>query len=120
MEVLSRYLQLVSGESKSSSVEIMHGLFISTLLNANEIFYSGENSNIIQKCSVNADHTIVDGFALKNGMAPHLINKYGDYQNKTNDSQLGYAVLQYPYGYKKIKSQVTGDDEYRQVDGDIV
>lgn len=114
-----RYLSSVYGESKSSSIEIMHGLFISTLLNANEIFYNGENSNIIEKCSLNAEHTIVDGFAVKNGMAPHLINKYGDYQNKSNDSQLGYAVLQYPYGYEKL-SQVTGDDKYRQADNGIV
>lgn len=114
-----RYLSNIYGEPKSSSVEIMHGLFIATLLNANDTFYAGTNSDIIQKCSLNADHTIVDGFAVKNGMAPHLINNDGNYENQNSDSQLGYAVLQYPYGYEKL-SEVTGDDKYRETDNKIV
>lgn len=113
-----RYLTTTNGESQLNTVETMHGLFIATLLNANEIFYNGANSNIIEKCSLNADHTIVDGFSLKNGMEPHQVNKYGECQNKSSDSQLGYAVIQYPYGYEKL-SQVTGDDKYRQADNGI-
>jgi hypothetical protein len=114
-----RYLSTTDGKSQSSSVELMHGLYVATLLNANEVFYGSTNSSIIEKCVLNAEHTIIDGFSIKNNMSPHLINNDGNYENKNSDSQLGYAVIQYPYGYEKL-SQVTGNKKYGEKNNLII
>lgn len=114
-----RYLTTKDGQANVSSIETMHGLFIATLLQANSIFYNNQNENIINKCTLNAEHTIINNFSVKNNMNPHMVDKNGNYANKASDSQLGYSIIQYPLGYELL-SQVTQDSKYRLRSNTIV
>ncbi len=114
-----RYLSTTGGTAEASYVETMQGLFIASLLNANDVFYKGTNRDIINKCSIDAQHTIVDGFSLKNDMEPHQVNHDGAYVNHSSDSELAYTVIQYPLGYEKL-SQVTQNPIYREADDKII
>ena len=114
-----RYVSSVEGKPIMQTVEIMHGLFLGTLLEANDIFYNGQNTDILNKCIINANHTIIDDFDVKNHMIPHQLYKTGKYYKNDSDSELGYAVLQYPVGYGSL-SNATGDNKYRDKDNTII
>ncbi|MDR3271084.1 MAG: hypothetical protein LBT32_06235 [Peptococcaceae bacterium] len=114
-----RYLNTTHGEPAARLVETMHGLFIATLLKANDVFYAGANQEIIRACTAHAQHTIVDGFGLRNGMVPHQLGRDGRVVNASSDSQLAYAVLQFPLGYERL-SQITENPAFRQASNQIL
>ncbi|MDR3287950.1 MAG: hypothetical protein LBT22_00805, partial [Peptococcaceae bacterium] len=114
-----RYLSTTDGQPVARLIETMHGLFIASLLQANDVFYEGANQDLLRKCELNARHTIVDGFSLKNGMVPHQVSWDGGYVNQASDSQLAYAVIQYPLGYERL-SQITQNPVFRQVNNGIL
>lgn len=113
-----RYLTDTKGNSKANCIETMHGLFISTLLQANYVFYEGKNKVIVEKCTLSAEHTIGSNIGIKNGMCPHAVSNNGEYLYKHNDSQLGYSILQYPFGYSLL-SQVTKNSKYRAISNEV-
>ena len=52
-------------------------------------------------------------------MVPHALDNAGNYLNVNSDSQLGYAVIQFPLGYNML-SNVTGNDEYRNISDELI
>jgi|GEM_PF-2853746 len=113
-----RYLTNINGGHTSLvNVEIMHGLFISTLLEANSMI-GPNNGDILNKATTHANNILMTDFGVKNFMVPHQISSTGTYINSASDSQLGYAVIQYPLGYELL-SQKTGDSKYRLRDNQI-
>lgn len=106
-----RYLTTIKGNAVGGTgVEIMYGLFTATLLEANEIV---KNEDIYKKCIKHADNILMTNFGVKNNMIPHEINMYGNYINSNSDSQLGYAVIQYPLGYNML-SKLSSNSNYRE------
>lgn len=112
-----RYLNTTKGESSSvPMVETMYGLFTATLLEVSEI--TG-NYEIREKCIENAENILVSGFGLKNNMVPHAIDNLGEYLNENSDSQLGYAIIQFPLGYNML-SNITDNEKYREKTNEII
>lgn len=107
------FTSTVSGKG-SEQLETMYGLFIGTMLRCSK-YLSDENlkQDILMKCQEHADHIFMTNYGVKNFMIPHSLSEDGKYSQKTNDSQLGYAVLQFPYGMQLL-STMTGDNNYRE------
>ncbi|MBS5937894.1 hypothetical protein [Clostridium sp.] len=112
-----RYLNTTKGETSSvPMLETMHGLFTATLIEASKVI---DNKEILNKCIENADNILISGFGVKNNMIPHALDNSGNYLNIRSDSQLGYAIIQFPLGYNML-SNVTGNEEYRNISDEII
>ena len=112
-----RYLNTTKGETSSTPmIETMHGLFTATLIEASKLI---DNKEILDKCIENADNILINRFGIKNSMVPHALDNAGNYLNVNSDSQLGYAVIQFPLGYNML-SNVTGNDEYRNISDELI
>lgn len=112
-----RYLNSIKGQTSSvPMIETMYGLFTATLIEASILI---DNKEVLNKCIENAENILVDGFGLKNNMVPHALDNDGNYLNVNSDSQLGYAVIQFPLGYNML-SNVTGNKKYRDISNEII
>lgn len=114
-----RYLTHLDGTPSAQTVETMYGLFIGTLLEADQVL--GEPKGILyQRCIEQAKDIFVSGFGLKNNMVPHQLNgQTGGYWGNNSDSQLNYAVLQFPFGMELL-SQESGDSTYRLISNRLI
>lgn len=112
-----RYLNTTKGETSSvPMIETMYGLFTATLIEASKMI---NNKEILDRCIENADNILISGFGVKSNMIPHALDNTGNYLNANSDSQLGYAVVQFPLGYNML-SNITGNEEYRKISEDII
>ncbi len=105
-----RYLSDVTGHG-TPQVETMYGLFIASLIESSQYVNNNIKKVIIEKCSEHADNIYLTDFGVKNFMIPHNISQDGRYTAKTNDSQLAYAVIQFPLGMSLL-TQATNNYNY--------
>ena len=105
-----RYLTDLAGKGPPE-VETMYGLFIASLLEASQYVDQETKKQIVSKCREHADHVFLTGYGVKNFMIPHIVSRGGEYTSKQNDSQLAYAVVQFPLGMSLL-TQVTNDYNY--------
>lgn len=105
-----RYLNDLDGNG-APQVETMYGLFIASLIEASQYTERDLKKIIIKKCREHADNVYLTDYGVKSFMIPHNVSKGGEYTAKTNDSQLAYAVVQFPLGMSLL-TQVTNDYNY--------
>ncbi len=107
-----RYLTDPKGEEQAAEVETMYGLFIATLLRTLPYIPDAElRRSVIDRCRIHANGVFLTEYGLKHFMIPHNLAEGGGYNNELNDSQLGYAVLQYPLGMCAL-AHVTDEPSY--------
>jgi hypothetical protein len=107
-----RYLSSVDGSRDEAQVETMYGLFIGTLIRVGwQLHDPALNALIKERSRAHVNNVMLSGYGLKHFMVPHNLSEGGAYTNTSNDSQLGYAALQFPYGLAQLSS-VTHDRRY--------
>lgn len=114
-----RYLTHLDGTPSAQTIETMYGLFIGTLLEAEQVL--DQPKGILYQRSVeHANNIFVSGFGLKNDMVPHQLNgQTGGYWGSNSDSQLNYAVIQFPFGMELL-SQEAGNSIYRLTSNRVI
>ncbi len=109
-----RYITSIEDGNGLSELETMYGLFIGTMLRCSKYFSDIELKNeILDKCKKHTDNVFLTDYGVKHSMIPHNLSAGGKKSSKSNDSQLGYAVLQFPYGMQLL-SLMTDNDIYRE------
>jgi len=106
-----RYHNSVTYRNDNSILETMYGLFIGSLLTASPYLNNSLKKEVLQKCTTHCNNVFLTNYGVKNFMIPHCVNEGGEYYNNSNDSQLGYAVIQFHYGMSLL-SQFTNNPNY--------
>lgn len=106
-----RYLTHTSYGAGNPELETMYGLFIASILEASVYVDNETKELILERCVKHSDHVFLTDYGVKNFMIPHNLSAGGVYNNKQNDSQLAYAVIQFPLGMS-ILSEKCGDYKY--------
>lgn len=114
-----RYLTHLDGTPSAETIETMYGLFIGTLLETEQLL--GQPKGILYQRSIeHANNIFISGFGLKNNMVPHQLNgQTGGYWGNNSDSQLNYAIIQFPFGMELL-SQESGKSIYRLTSNRVI